>query len=273
MVGFGGVGLTPGCLWVRGGWGGYTQGCAAALESVTLSYGSWEEAHLLERAADLWLQPDPELPAEPPLGARFMARRRALAAYRRLGGAQAERLRPLAESLAAYDRLLAAFDLRDGQVGASYPLPSVARFAARSVGLLLVRLPLAAAGTVLGAIPYRLCALAAVVVAHHPDQPATYKLFGGILLYPLFWALEAWLAAVWWGPLSGGAVALLGPVGGWAAVRFGDRLRLLRTEARAYLLLRSSGGLARELRRRRGEVLRELAAVAAVAGEPAPGRS
>ena len=246
---------------------------AAALDEGTLSYGSWEEARLLRRAADLWLAPDPDLPVQPPLAERFAARRRVLDAYRRLGGAGAERLRTLAASLAAYDRLLAAFDVRDEQVVASYPLPSVLRFVLRSLWVLLVRLPLAAAGVLLGFVPYRLCALAAMLVAHHPDQPATYKLFGGILLYPLFWALEALLAARWLGVGWGALVAGIAPLGGWAAVRFRDRLALLRTEARAFLLLRGEGGLGPELRRRRAEVLRELAAVAAELGEPAPAAS
>lgn len=244
---------------------------ADALDGVTLSYGSWDEARVLRRAADLWLAPDPELPLQPPLAERFAARRRVLEAYRRLGGATAERLRPLAGSVAAYDRLLDAFELRDEQVTASYPLPSVLRFLARSLWVLLVRAPLAAAGAVLGFVPWRLCAIAAALVAHQPDQPATYKLFGGILLYPLFWALEALLAAWLLGAGWGVVVGVLAPLGGWAAVRFRDRLRLLRTEARAYLVLRGRDGVAAELRRRRAEVLAELAAVAAELGEPPPG--
>ena len=243
---------------------------ADALAAVTLSYGSWDEARLIGRAADLWVPPDPDLPWQAPLAERFAARRRVLEAYRRLGGASAERLRPLAASVAAYDRLLAAFELRDEQVVASYPLPSVMRFLARSLGLLFVRLPIAAVGALLGWIPWRLCSLAAALVAHQPDQPATYKLFGGVLLYPLFWTLEALIAARWLGAGWGLAVAVLGPAGGWAAVRFRDRLRLLRAEARAYLLLRGGGGPAAELLRRRGEVLADLAAVATELGEPPP---
>lgn len=243
---------------------------AAALDAVTLSYASWEEARVLRRAADLWLAPDPELPVGPPLSQRFAARRRVLDGWRRLGGATATRLRPLAASVAAYDRLLAAFALRDEQVVARYPLPSVLGFLLRSLLLLLVRLPLAVAGTLLGFLPWWLCALAASRVANHPDQPATYKLFGGVLLYPLFWTVEALLAGRWLGLRGGLAVAVLGPLGGWAAVRFRDRLRLLRTEARAFLLLRGPGRLGDELRRRRGEVLADLAALAAELGEPPP---
>jgi hypothetical protein len=214
------------------------------------------------------LQPDPELPVQPPLPARFAARQRLLAAYREMGGAGAPRLQPLATALASYDRLLAAFGLGDEQVAAAYPLPSVARFVGRSLWMLLVRLPLATAGVLLGFLPWRLCALAASRVAHHPDQPGSYKLFGGILLYPLCWAIEAVLAGRWWGWRGAVAVMVLAPLGGWAAVRSRDRLRLLLTEARAYLLLRGpvAGRLGVELRRRRQAALAELRRLADEAG-------
>ncbi|HEV8632024.1 MAG TPA: hypothetical protein VGV61_17045, partial [Thermoanaerobaculia bacterium] len=86
---------------------------------------------------------------------------------------------------------------------------------------------------------------------------------------PLFWGGEALLAGWRWGGWAAMAVLFLGPIGGWAAVRFRDRLRWLRTEARAYLLLRG-GRLGTELRRRRDQVRDELLALAAELGEEAP---
>jgi 1-acyl-sn-glycerol-3-phosphate acyltransferase len=251
-----------------------TERVATALAGVTLSFSSWDEARLLGHAADLWLQPDPELPVQPPLPARFAARQRVLAAYRDLGGAQAPRLQRLADAIGAYDRLLAAFGLRDEQVAAAYPLPSVASFLARSLWVVLVRVPLAAIGVVLGFVPWQLCTLLASRLAKQPDQPATYKLFGGILLYPLCWAAEAALAWQWWGWRGALAVAALGPIGGWAAVRSRDRLRLLVTEARAYVLLRGpiAGRLGRELRRRRQVALGELRELADGLGVGEPPR-
>jgi glycerol-3-phosphate O-acyltransferase / dihydroxyacetone phosphate acyltransferase len=249
-----------------------TERIAEGLAAVTLSFASWDEAALLAQAADLWLQPDPELPVQPTLPERVAARRQVLAAYRDLGGAGAPALQPLAASLAAYQRLLAAFGLRDEQVGAAYPLPSVLRFLLHSLWVLIVRLPLAVAGVALGVVPWWLCSWLAARVAHQPDQPGTYKLFGGILLYPLCWGIEAALAARLGGWRWGAAVAVLGPLGGWAAVRCRDRLRLLLTEARAYLLLRGGGRLGRELRRRRRLVLADLHAVAARLGVEGVGR-
>ena len=243
---------------------------ATALASVTLSYGSWEEARLVERAADLWLLADPELPVQPSSAQRYAARRRVLERYRELAAAGSPRLEALAGALAAYDRLLSAFGLRDDQVGAAYPLPSVARFVAGTAWVMLIRLPLAAVGTVLNYLPYRLCGWIGALVAHHPDMPASYMLIGGIVLYPLTWIGEAVVAGRLWGALGVVAVLALAPIGGWAAVHFRDRMRLVRTEARAYLLLRGPGRLGGELRRRREQVRAELLAVAAEIGETGP---
>ncbi len=241
---------------------------AVGLAEVTLSFSSWDEARLLARVADLWLQPQPELPARPPLARRVAARRRVLDRYRQLARERPQRLAPLVAALAAYDQLLSAHGLRDEQVGAAYPLLSVLAFLAESVFLLLIRLPLAVAGTLLDYVPYRLCGIAGALAAREPDQPATFKLFGGIVLLPLFWAAEATFAGWRWGAWAALAVLVLGPLGGWAAVRFRDRFRYLVFEARAFLLLRGPGGAGEELRRRRAALRREVLALAAELGEP-----
>jgi len=247
-----------------------TEGIADALEGVTLSHASWDEARLLARVADLWLQPDPELPVQPSLAERFAARRRLLARYRELAARRPERLAPLLAALAAYDTRLSALGLRDEQVGAAYPLPSVLGFLFESIWLLLFRLPLAVVGTVLGYVPYRICGWLGALAAREPDQPASFKLFGGIVLFPLFWAAAAAFAGWRWGWRAALAVVVLGPVGGWAAVRFRDRLRFLRNEARAFIVLERPGSAGDELRRSRAELRRELLALAAEIGEPPP---
>jgi len=247
-----------------------TEAIADGLEEVTLSHASWDEARRLARVADLWLQPDPELPTQPSLAERFAARRRLLARYRELLASRPERLQPLVDAVAAYDARLSALGLRDAQVGAAYPLPSVLRFLVESLVLLLIRLPLALVGIVLDYVPYRICGFLGALAAREPDQPATFKLFGGIVLFPLFWAAEAAYAGWRWGWPGALAVLVLGPVGGWVAIRFRDRLRFLRTEARAFVVLERPGSAGDELRRLRTDVRRELLALAAEVGETPP---
>jgi hypothetical protein len=247
-----------------------TEAIADALEEVTLSHASWDEARLLARVTDLWLQPDPELPVRPPLSAHVAVRRRLLARYRELLATHSERLEPLVVALAAYDELLSAHRLRDEQVGAAYPLPSVLRFVLETTWLMVGRLPLAVVGTPLNYLPYRICGWAGALAAKKPDEPASFMVFGGLLLFPLCWIAEAAWAGWRWGAPAALVVALLAPVAGWAAVRFRDRFRFLAGEARAFLLLHRPGGAGEELRRRRTLVLRELQALAAEVGE-APG--
>lgn len=247
-----------------------TDAIAEGLEEVTLSHATWDEARRLARVADLWLQPDPELPTQPSLAERFAARRQLLARYRELLASRPERLQPLVEAVAAYDARLSALGLRDAQVGAAYPLPSVLRFLVESLVLLLIRLPLAVVGIVLDYVPYRICGFLGALAAREPDQPATFKLFGGIVLFPLFWAGEAAFAGWRWGWAAALAVLVLGPVSGWVAIRFRDRLRFLRNEARAFVVLERPGSAGDELRRLRAEVRRELLALAAEVGETPP---
>jgi glycerol-3-phosphate O-acyltransferase / dihydroxyacetone phosphate acyltransferase len=240
---------------------------AAALRSVTLDYPSWDEARLLERAVDVYLHPEPILPVRAPLPERVAALGAFLEAYRLLRQERAERLAPLAAILERYDRLLAACRLEDVQVGAQYPRAQVASFLARSLLFLLLRLPLATAGALVNALPYRACGMLGARVARSPDQPATHMLIGGMVLFPLTWAAASALAAWWAGGAAALAVALLGPLGGYAAMRFRDRLLLLVAEARAYLLLRRGGRFKQRLEGLRQEIRRELLALVAEHGE------
>ena len=123
-------------------------------------------------------------------------------------------------------------------------------------------LPLAVAGDgrPLGSVPVSSAPLAKRL-AREEDVVATYKLFGGVLLFPFWWALCAGLA----GRLGGWPAALcaipLAAASGWAAVLFHERRRRLQEEVRAHLLLRSRRALAADLARRRGAVVAELRAL------------
>jgi len=234
----------------------------AALAQVTLNYPSWREAKLIERAAEIWERPSGELPAERDLGAHFEIRRAFIDGYRELEGSEPERLVDVARAVRDYDELLGLLELRDAQVASSYPPRGVWRFVGRSVERLVVRLPLAIAGTVLSWVPYRLVGWGAERWGHPKDKMATYKVLGSAILYPLFWLAEAgaaaWLGGVW----AALAVLILAPVASVVAMRFQERGGHFRREARAYLLLRSQQRSIAELRRLRTEVRAAVAELA-----------
>ncbi|MFL5391929.1 MAG: lysophospholipid acyltransferase family protein [Myxococcales bacterium] len=233
------------------------------LEEVTLNYPSWEEAWLIGRAAELYGRAELDVPVGRKLADHFQVHRAFVEGYHDLRRRHPDRVEAVEGAVREYDRLLKAFELRDDQVAAAYPPNPVIRFVVRTVLRLLVHLPLAAIGTVLNIIPFWLVRAVAWVVRRSPDQVATYKVFGGLVLYPLAWLAEAILAARWthnaW---LGALVFLAGPLTGYAAMLFREQSGLFWNEARAYLLLRTRKRLAAELKTRRDHVLREVEALA-----------
>jgi glycerol-3-phosphate O-acyltransferase/dihydroxyacetone phosphate acyltransferase len=243
------------------------------LKQVTLNFGSWQEARLIGRAAELFSRPETvPVPTSPRLAESFSLHRAFIEGYGELARRHPDRTAAAAAAVDSYDRLLAASGLRDDQVAAAYPLPPVARFVARSLVRLLLHLPLAALGIVLNWPTYRLVGEVAGRATAEPDLPATYKVFGGLVLFPATWlgeaAFAAWLArprgaaAAW---AAGLAVLLLAPVTAYAALRFDDARAALLREARAYLVLRTRGELAADLKARRTAAARQVAALAELA--------
>jgi len=246
----------------------------AGLKAVTLNYGSWEEARRIGRAAEIFsADPAPAgaaagLPRETALAARFALRRAFIEGYAELCRRHPERTAAAAAAVDRYDRMLGALGLRDDQVAATYPAAPAARWLGRTVVRLLIYLPLAVVGIVLNWLPYRLVGEIAARATREADMPASFKVFGGIVLFPLTWLLEAALAAWLAGPQpaarAGAALLTLAvaPASGWVALRFDDRRGQLWREARAYLLLRSRRAIAAEIRNRRAAAAREVAALA-----------
>ena len=100
----------------------------------------------------------------------------------------------------------------------------------------LATTPLAVLGTIANWPPYRLVGTIAERFGREADVLATYKLFAGVLLFPLWWLLCAVAAAHIGGIPAGSAVALGGPASAWLALSFQerrtDRAALLPSERR-----------------------------------------
>jgi hypothetical protein len=241
-----------------------------ALKEVTLNYETWEDARLIARAADLYRHRQLALPTRGSLAEGVAFRRAFLEGYRDLRTEHPEKVAAAADCVREYDRLLEAFHLRDDQVGAAYPPSPVARFVGRSLLRLLVHLPVAAVGTVLNYPTYRLIGEIVKRATRDQDQTATFKVFGALLLFPITWIAEGWLAGHYLGlgGRIGTAVALLAGPTGYIALLFHDRRAIFWHEARAYLLLRTRRRLAAELRTRREAVLRQVEELAALYERP-----
>ena len=235
------------------------------LKDVTLNYPSWEAAWLIGRAAELYGRAELEVPMGRKLADHFQVHRAFVEGYHDLCRRHPDRVQAVEGAVREYDRLLKAFGLRDDQVAAAYSPNPVIRFVATTLLRLLIHLPLAAVGTVLNIIPFWLVRLVAWMVRRSPDQVATYKVFGGLILYPLAWLVEGILAARWtdnaW---LGALVFLAGPLTGYAAMLFREQGEVFWNEARAFLFLRTRRRLAAELKARRSTVFREVEELAAL---------
>lgn len=238
-----------------------------ALSEVTLSYESWEEARLIALAADLYQRRELELPSLGKLDESFGRRQAFARGYRELGKSHPEQTQAVTRAVEEYDAMLRAFRLRDRQVAARYPPIGVLRFLARTLFTMLVLLPLAAVGTVLNYLPYRVLGWIASRFEDLPDQQATYKVFPGLVLYPLTWLVEAGLTGglasrplgsggAW---LTGAGLFLLGPVSGWVALRFHDTRRRFLHEVRAFVVLALRRRITAELKTRRREAICQIA--------------
>lgn len=247
----------------------------AALKSVTLNYGSWEEARLLARAAELFAPRDRALPGATDLAEAFPLHRALLDGHEWLEEHHPEKTAAASRAVEAYDRLLQALRLRDDQVVADYPLSPALGFVARSLLFLFIQLPLAAVGTLLNWPTYRLVGAVAQRLVKEADTVSTYKLFAGFFFFPATWLLEGalvtWLTGHLW---MGLATVVLAPMTGHSALFFAERASLLAQEARAFLLLKTRDRTREMLRERRGEALAAVEELAGLYGgrEPAQGK-
>ena len=219
----------------------------------------------LARAAEAIWRAEAGAPADAGVAegpARTAWLQRALRAYRYLLTRDPDRIQAVVHSVERYARDLAGAGVTDEQLSRTYA-PSVIRRYALHEGLpLLLGVPLAVLGLVVHALPYQLIRLAVRLLRPEPDVEATYKILGGVVLYPLGWALEGWL--VW---RLGGRLALalfvlvLAPTG-FFALTWWERLAHVRREARGFLHFVLRRDLHTRLRERRRTLARELEALA-----------
>jgi glycerol-3-phosphate O-acyltransferase / dihydroxyacetone phosphate acyltransferase len=153
--------------------------------------------------------------------------------------------------------------VRPETLGRQYAPSVVARYTAREVVPLLLGLPLAALGMLLHALPYQILALGIRLARPDADTEATYKIAGGVVIYPLAWAFEAWLVH-----RCGGTAWLVGFLlvllpAGFFALTWQARWQNVAREARGLLHFLARRGLHERLIERRGALAEELERLAA----------
>jgi 1-acyl-sn-glycerol-3-phosphate acyltransferase len=190
---------------------------AAGLSSVTAPFASWEEARLIDRAVDLAVEGDP---GTLPLSARWTLWRAFTGRYAELEKSDPERALRLVTALRRYDEVRRRLGLRERDL-ATWPDRGW-RARLRDGAEWLGQAP----GVVLNGPPYRLAGWIADRMTHTPDEPASYKVMGALLFFPIWWALEAAAAWVLGGPWAAVAVVVAAPAAGLMVLRIHDRQRL-----------------------------------------------
>jgi hypothetical protein len=164
---------------------------------------------------------------------------------------------------------LALVGLTGRELEAAYPPRAVLRYVRREATALLLRLPVALWGMATHALPYRLTAVTVRGLRPEADVAATYKLGVGLVIYPLCWAGEAWLAWRIGGPwlLAAFCVALI--PAGLIALTWQERLADFRQRALGFLRFVLDRDRHGRLVARRRALVRELEAAMATTPLPA----
>jgi 1-acyl-sn-glycerol-3-phosphate acyltransferase len=226
------------------------------IKSVTLNYPSWEEAKLIQRAAALYDERKPADSGQDSLADEFSVQKQLADAYLRMKARSPRRVARIIEALNSYDRLLRVLSVQHEHVVQEHPKLLQAIYSVRKLSLFLVRLPLALLGIFLNGLPFYLTRWLSRLRIR-PDRQSTIKLFGGLVLYPLCWTLQARLLGgevvaplAWW---------LLAPLSGIASLLFRERHAQLLEELRTYLKLNTHADMRQELAQRLDTVRTEVA--------------
>ncbi len=160
------------------------------------------------------------------------------------------------------------FEARMAELGVDDPLavlqPRLGRVFARTVGLVALA-PFALLGAVLGWLPYRAVRpIANRLAAGNDDVLGTIKVLLGLLVMTINYTVLALIAGWLLGPPIGVATFVLGPLSGYMALRFDERLAL-RLEALRGVWSARDGDVRAAVAREREVLIGVVAATAAPA--------
>lgn len=198
--------------------------------------------------------------------ARAAWMRRAMDAYRRLPDGASARAARFRETVERYAKDLELAGVHPTQPGRAYRAGAVWRFTLREGAALLGGLPLALWGIATHVLPYQLTALVAGWLRPDPDEEATDKILAGLVLYPLAWLAEGFLA---W-RIGGVPLALLFVLAllpsAFFALTWQERLARVAREARAFFRFLVDRDLDARLAARRRAIVDEMRELAQLAG-------
>ena len=168
-----------------------------------------------------------------------------------------ERVESLWQRIQAYRSLLAEHRVRDETVRTRRErLPARRRLVYSWDAV--VGFPFFVYGAVVNGLPYFLPRLLAHRMARKETDYATIRLLASVVAYPVFWALEIWVALRVAGPKAAALFALSLPISGLIAYRYLAGAGRFRSRLRFSVLAVTQAAAARRLVAERAEILAEL---------------
>jgi 1-acyl-sn-glycerol-3-phosphate acyltransferase len=220
----------------RGAVDALTDELAARLDAVVVQAETRELLTGIARVARWTAARSPGGADDDELAAEHRRTRELLAAYERLRARDPARFDAVASQAREYARALRHLGVRDPWA-LEVEMVAPARLAAAVLKVVLA-LPLAALGALMGWLPYRLAGVAADRITQDEDILGTVKLIAGATFLFLAWTGEAIAAGFAWGAWAGVPVFLLGVVSGYVTLWFDELVRDTR-EAVHHLWLRA----------------------------------
>lgn len=234
---------------------GLTEQLTAALRRLIVEAQDLETLGLLEMAEGIWLAPGgaPRASVD-----RIRWLQQAADFYARLQRHAPERLLAYVRRLRTFAADLSGAALTARELSEPRSALRGLRFAARQAFALCIGAPLAICGFLVHGLPYVLVDVAVRLIPHTEEEDATDKMAAGLVLYPLFWCLEGWLAWHYGRGLGLLAFLLLLVPSGFVALSWRARVARLGREARGLARRLREPGLLARLRGERDQLLREL---------------
>ncbi|MFO0661899.1 MAG: lysophospholipid acyltransferase family protein [Polyangiaceae bacterium] len=232
------------------------------LEDVVLQAETKELLDGIARVA-LWTAENEEVRDD--LGEQHARALELLDAYREFQRRDPAKLEQITQHAQQYMNTLKSLGVSDpwavevGRVGLSAVV--------RTTSKLVLLLPFALVGALLGWLPYR---LTGIIAGHYSkgdeDVLGTVKLLGGLLFIPLAWMLEAAVVAYFFGWVFGALIPVIGAACGYVSLRF-DELLSEAIEALRHVWIRvNDPKTALSLIERRRALAHEVAAALHPAG-------
>lgn len=230
----------------------------AALREVTLNVEHREDLPVLECAEAVYAA---EFDLEHGPGDRIRRMRQMSETLSRLRQTDPERVASLHNAVARFSRTLEALGIEAAELDTVTRLRTAFAWAVRRIVLFGIGGPLAAVGTVLMFVPYRLTGWIARRPGLDSDERATWKIMAGTVFYLVWTILIAVVAGLILGWFWAAAVIVAVPVLALLTFRFRDMWADACVDVRRYVALRRRSDLRTWLLQLRRELAKSLEAI------------